>query len=236
MHLIYDIYIVARRLYDQCRHYLLDFCYGPTTIDSEIDYVREAKSQLKKSVNHLVVILGNESISIKDIVKITVWSRAADISFLSFYDHCGRLKKSKSALDEALLHKCGIKSQAPRCNGYRNGFSGHPSPRVTLLDMSDGKAGIVRVAQQLCEKAHTQKLDPKEVDKELINNCIMKESGVPEPDLALYCGDVCSTFGFLPWHSRVTEFLPLNSHHDISAQKFVSLLRRYSKCEQRLGT
>lgn len=87
------------------------------------------------------------------------------------------------------------------------GFVGKPFPHVTLLDISDGKAGIVRVARQLCEKAHAKEIQPSEVNLESIHEYVMKDAGVPEPDLAMYCGDICSIYGFLPWHSRVTEFL-----------------------------
>ena len=88
-----------------------------------------------------------------------------------------------------------------------SGFVGKPFPHVTLLDISDGKAGIVRVARQLCEKAQAKEMKSCEVNLEFIHEFIIKDAGVPEADLAIYCGDICSTYGFLPWHSRVTEFL-----------------------------
>ena len=91
IHLIYDIYLEARRLFDHCRQYFLDIYYGPFNLKSELDYICKEKSFLGKSLTHLVVILGNESISVKDIVKIALWSQAADITYVSFYDHKGKV-------------------------------------------------------------------------------------------------------------------------------------------------
>lgn len=91
IHLIYDIYLEARRLFDHCRQYFLDIYYGPRSLKSELDFVCNEKSSFGKSLSHLAVILGNESISIKDIVRITLWSQAADITYVSFYDHKGKV-------------------------------------------------------------------------------------------------------------------------------------------------
>lgn len=90
---------------------------------------------------------------------------------------------------------------------FVTGVTSNEFPHVMLLDISDGKASIVRVAQKLCEKARAGEITPDEVDLGLVHNFVLKEVGVPEPELGLYCGDVCSLFGFLPWHSRITEFL-----------------------------
>lgn len=236
LHVIYDIFSGTRHLFYNVKQYLEDTFCSPRGLKSEIEYVHRERVRLKKPLSHLVVILGNEVISIQDIVRITLWSHAAGVSYVSFYDHRGDLKKCKSALDEALMSAFQAKSHVPKTNGYKNGSVGKEFPHVMLLDMSDGKAGIVRVAQQLCKKALAKEIKPSEVDLELVHKFVINEVGVPEPELGLYCGDICSLYGFLPWHSRITEFLPLNSHHNVSVRTFMSLLRRYNKCEQRIGT
>lgn len=57
----------------------------------------------------------------------------------------------------------------------------------------------------------------------------------PDPDAAIYFGDVCSTYGFLPWHIRLTEFFPIKSQDTMTVQSFLDTLFKFSKCEQRFG-
>lgn len=57
----------------------------------------------------------------------------------------------------------------------------------------------------------------------------------PDPDLALYFGTVCCTYGLLPWHIRLTEFLPVESQQTMTVNTFISNLYKYAKCEQRFG-
>lgn len=236
LHVIYDIYVETRRLLQCALQYLQDCYFGGADLRAELELIRRERASLEKSLNHLAVILGSEVVSIKDVVRIALWSHAAGASYVSFYDPSGKLKKSKPALDEALVSACQTKSHIPKVNGYINGFAGRQVPHVMLLDITDGKAGIVRAAQQICEKALAKELATHDVNLDLMNEYVIKEAGVPEPELALYCGDICSLYGFLPWHSRITEFLPLESHHNVSVWTFVSILRRFYKCEQRLGT
>lgn len=236
IHVIYDIYSEARRLLRYAIQYFEDFYFGPWDLKAELDFIRHNKTSLTKPLSHIAVILGSEVVSIKDIVRFTLWSHAAGVSYVSFYDHSGKLKKCKSALDEALASECEIKSHIPKTNGYRNGIAGKQYPHIMLFDITDGKASIARIARELCEKALAKEITQDEINLNFLNEIVLKEAGVPEPELGLYCGDVCSTYGFLPWHSRVTEFLPINSHHNASVRTFVSVLRRFNKCEQRLGT
>uniref|UniRef100_A0A7R9EQQ5 ditrans,polycis-polyprenyl diphosphate synthase [(2E,6E)-farnesyldiphosphate specific] n=1 Tax=Timema bartmani TaxID=61472 RepID=A0A7R9EQQ5_9NEOP len=74
-----------------------------------------------------------------------------------------------------------------------------------------------------------------EIDQDLVGSLIQSEVNIPDPDLAIYCGKTCSTFGLLPWQIRVTEFLHLPTHHNINVKEFVSLLDRFGCCEQRFG-
>lgn len=57
----------------------------------------------------------------------------------------------------------------------------------------------------------------------------------PDPDAAIYFGDICSTYGYLPWHIRLTEFFPIKSQHTMTVYSFLETLFKFSKCEQRFG-
>jgi len=58
-------------------------------VEDELELISRHVKLYDKIPSHLVVILGNESISYRDLANIAVWCIAAGISFLSFYDHHG---------------------------------------------------------------------------------------------------------------------------------------------------
>jgi len=55
----------------------------------EVAFVISAVKELQKVPKHLVLLLGTETLSVKDVVNIVKWSLAAGIPFLSFHDHQG---------------------------------------------------------------------------------------------------------------------------------------------------
>lgn len=57
----------------------------------------------------------------------------------------------------------------------------------------------------------------------------------PDPDAAIYFGELCSTYGFLPWHIRLTEFFPIKSQQTMTVYSFLETLFKFSKCDQRFG-
>jgi dehydrodolichyl diphosphate syntase complex subunit NUS1 len=59
-------------------------------MEDELDYISRHVKLFDKVPSHLVVIVGNETISYRDLANITVWCIAAGISFISFYDHHGK--------------------------------------------------------------------------------------------------------------------------------------------------
>lgn len=58
-------------------------------VEDELERISRHVKLYDKIPSHLVVILGNESISYRDLANIAVWCIAAGISFVSFYDHHG---------------------------------------------------------------------------------------------------------------------------------------------------
>jgi undecaprenyl pyrophosphate synthase len=59
---------------------------------------------------------------------------------------------------------------------------------------------------------------------------------MPDPEVALYFGKTTCTAGFLPWHIRLTEFIQISHKlHHLSLDKFIRVLYKYAKCEQRFG-
>jgi dehydrodolichyl diphosphate syntase complex subunit NUS1 len=60
---------------------------------------------------------------------------------------------------------------------------------------------------------------------------------IPDPDLALYFGHVQSTYGFLPWQIRLTEFFKIDNSYkkDLKLRKFIDVLFKFAKVQQRFG-
>uniref|UniRef100_A0A3Q2PKM2 ditrans,polycis-polyprenyl diphosphate synthase [(2E,6E)-farnesyldiphosphate specific] n=1 Tax=Fundulus heteroclitus TaxID=8078 RepID=A0A3Q2PKM2_FUNHE len=62
-----------------------------------------------------------------------------------------------------------------------------------------------------------------------------ESKNIPDPELVVKFGPVNSTLGFLPWHIRLTEFISLPSHKNVSYEDLFGALQQYSSCQQRLG-
>jgi dehydrodolichyl diphosphate syntase complex subunit NUS1 len=58
-------------------------------VEDEVGFISRHVKLFDKIPSHLVVIVGNETISYRDLANIAVWCIAAGISFISFYDYHG---------------------------------------------------------------------------------------------------------------------------------------------------
>lgn len=118
----------------------------------------------------------------------------------------------------------------PPINGYKSRLF------VNFFDPDDGKGQIIRTTQTLAEDTKTGKLKLDEITIDFVDKKLNKQVwGLPDPDLALCFGEVCSNFGFLPWQTRLTEFLSIKSQSSVKSTDFVRSLFRFAKCEQRFG-
>ncbi|XP_069676297.1 dehydrodolichyl diphosphate synthase complex subunit nus1 isoform X2 [Periplaneta americana] len=172
-------------------------------IADELGYISKQVKLFEKIPSHLVVIVGNETISFKDLANIAVWCIAAGISFISFYDH--------------------------------QGVTSSHSLHLNIFSLADGKGSLVELTKTLCQSVLSGQTKSSEVNRFVIDEKLHKEMEIPDPELILYCGDICSMYGFLPWQIRVTEFLQLNTHHNLKVTDFTKVLSKYGKCVQRFG-
>jgi dehydrodolichyl diphosphate syntase complex subunit NUS1 len=78
---------------------------------------------------------------------------------------------------------------------------------VNIFSLSDGKEALVQLTKSICHSALSGQIKSADINLDIIDRNLQAEMDIPDPELALVCGDVCSTYGFLPWHIRVTEFL-----------------------------
>lgn len=114
---------------------------------------------------------------------------------------------------------------------HKNGYIGRKIYLKILRDF-DGKQSVVNVCKSMATLGDNS---VKNIDVQHINTLISKEFEFPDPDLGLYCGNVLKLYNYPPWQIRVTEFLPIGTHHNIKFNKFIDCLTIYGRCEQRLG-
>lgn len=112
---------------------------------------------------------------------------------------------------------------------YKNGLMKELS--VNFLSAAESKRRITEISRQM---AHDRNIQADDINVEFMNKKFT-EIIDPEPELAIYFGDVCSTYGLLPWHIRLTEFIGLPSQKSTTARTFVQTIAKYAKCEQRFG-
>lgn len=229
---------------------------------SEKYLIEQKKRNLDKIPTHLAVILGTETPNFQILSKIIFWCFSAGIPNISFYDHQGTFTILKIILSSNFSfihiilgilvssnHKmyeylsrwrkdnddkiCWNMNTRDICGSqitYKNGFKKELS--VNFLSPRECKSKIVEVCRSL---ASEKDLSLNNINVQAINK-EMSKIVKPDPDLAIYFGDeICSTYGFLPWHIRLTEFLPIASQQSMTVYTFLGTLFKFAKCEQRLG-
>lgn len=120
---------------------------------------------------------------------------------------------------------------------HRNGYKKHIV--VNLYSSEDGHEKFNQLlTRELCrESVSGTECDSKKITIDYIDEKLRKLYGdLPDPDLAVYFGNVCCTTGFMPWQIRLTEFIPISYKlPSLTFEKYVRVLYKYAKCEQRFG-
>lgn len=195
-----------------------------------------------KKPQHIAVILGTESVSYKDLVKLITWCFIAEVSNISFYDHKNEInpyqlyesviKYNRESIQRIKWGKSFdtyVKQMAKKdINGYR----WQPTLEVNVYNsILVGRNILIDVVKQLCQDG----IHSIDVDINTIDVRLKAQTESSDPDLAIVFGDVLSTFGYLPWDLRVTEIHQMYSHHGVTLQEFLTILEKYARCDQRFG-
>ncbi|NXH10027.1 NGBR synthase, partial [Bucco capensis] len=197
---------------------------------------------LQKLPVHMGLVVTGEEPSYADMASLVVWCMAVGISYVSVYDHNGIFKRNNSRLMDEIL-KQQQELLGLDCSKYTVKLANQDKADQVLncqstlkvLSPEDGKADIVKAAQNFCQLVAQQQRTYADLDVNLLDNLLSSSNGFPDPDLVLKFGPVDSTLGFLPWHIRLTEIISLPSHLNISYEDFFSALHHYAACEQRWG-
>ncbi|XP_058128030.1 dehydrodolichyl diphosphate synthase complex subunit nus1 [Anopheles ziemanni] len=202
-----------------------------------------------KVPKHLVVVLGPEEPNYTMLSNYILWAYAANIEYVSFYDHNGLVKRNHEQIMryvwDVRLDDTSDKLEWSRQQAVPSSvecFEAWPrSGRRTVVAFfspEDGKPGLVNLSRSIGVSVRKRDLALSEVNIDYLDRQLQAaHNHIPDPDLAIYFGNICSTYGLLPWQIRLTEFLPLERRlRDSNEQHFVNCLLKYGKCEQRIGT
>ncbi|EEZ97509.1 dehydrodolichyl diphosphate synthase complex subunit Nus1 [Tribolium castaneum] len=218
LNVIYTIYEIIASIFRQ--KLLIFLCH-------EID---SRPKKITKVPTHLTVLLGNEEPAVKDLANLILWCLSARITFISFYDYKGSLRQCEDKLRQLVEEKKNEEDHVIWHSRpdfvHKNGYKGRKI-HVKLLGEEDGRGTIANVTKTLASAANSDLL---QFETELL-----KQFEFPDPDLGVCCGKTFSLYGYPPWQIRVTEFLTLQTHHNITLETFIHLLYRFNKCEQRYG-
>ncbi|CAL8393027.1 unnamed protein product [Arctogadus glacialis] len=193
---------------------------------------------------HVGLLIVEEQPSYTDIANLVVWCMAVGISYVSVYDNHGVFRKNDTLLLEKIVRqqdRLGLEDSKYNVEFLSNGntvqqdqiVSGQPV--VNVLSPEDGKHSIVEAARRFCRTVEQKEKTSKDIDVPMFDALLRESKNIPDPELVMKFGPVDSTLGFLPWHIRLTEFVSLPSHVDVSYEDFLVALQRYSTCEQRQG-
>lgn len=141
------------------------------------------------------------------------------------YEHLSRWRKDNDKICWNTNNRDVCGSQVVYKNGLKKELS------VNFLSPRECKMKIADVCRTM---ATDTSILPEQINISSVHERCAKIVN-PDPDAAIYFGDVCSTYGFLPWHIRLTEFFPIKSQQTMTVYSFLNTLFTFSKCEQRFG-
>ncbi|KAM7394911.1 hypothetical protein PAMA_006584 [Pampus argenteus] len=200
---------------------------------------------LEKLPVHIGLLVAEEEPSYTDIANLVVWCMAVGISYVSVYDNHGIFRKNNSRLLEEIVRQqqdlLGVEGSKynveflSNCSDKQQHHVVSCRPTVKVLSPEDGKQSIVKAAQHLCRAVENKERSSKDISVSMLDTLLRETKNIPDPELVVKFGPVNSTLGFLPWHIRLTEFISLPSHRNISYEDLLGVLQRYSVCQQRLG-
>ncbi|XP_055710645.1 dehydrodolichyl diphosphate synthase complex subunit Nus1 [Phlebotomus papatasi] len=202
------------------------------------EYIKLHREHLDKMPQHLAVILGFEEPNFLTLSNLIYWAMASDISYISIYDHQDILQSRLEDFREFVRGSKVTPGHVAFVSG-RQGMDGNgfkSQIKVQILSKSDGKPAIGNLCRTLSQEVQRGDLQPDQIDVDYINKRLSDLTGrIPDPDVAIYTGNFCCTYGFLPWQSRLTEFIPMGSQQDFSLDNYLSVLYQFAKKEQRFG-
>ncbi|XP_030021203.2 dehydrodolichyl diphosphate synthase complex subunit nus1 [Manduca sexta] len=240
VHLIVNVLVTVQNVYLKYFHKK----FNNTTVEvtkCDIKLILEHVPQLTKRPKHLLFLSDNEHHSLKDLAKVVIWCLVAGVPYVSFHDVTGELKKNEEKLFQAVeRNKRGIPgcikwADKPDLNGYTNGIQAH-TVIVNIFSSYDGRPTIAQCIRQLAEEKIKYSRKSNEFTAQEFDEVLkFIYPSIPDPEVILYTGPLCTTRGALPWQIRLSEFIQLSKDHSVNIDSFVGAMYKYNKCDQRFG-
>jgi len=197
-------------------------------------------SKLPKHMGYLInEDVGSDNYS--DLSNLVVWAIALGIQNISLYDRHGILKSAEVRLGKIIREKVhnllGLTAKYVilKNDSTTQRITYSNSVCVHLLSEEDGKPDILAAGKKITSDYCTKKIKLSEITIDYVDKYLEASENVPDPDLLIQFGPVSSLLGFLPWQTRLTEILHVQTHVNLSFKQFYGLLEKYSKCDQRFG-
>uniref|UniRef100_A0A674HZ81 ditrans,polycis-polyprenyl diphosphate synthase [(2E,6E)-farnesyldiphosphate specific] n=1 Tax=Terrapene triunguis TaxID=2587831 RepID=A0A674HZ81_9SAUR len=134
---------------------------------------------LEKLPVHMGLVVTEEEPSYADMASLVVWCMAVGISYVSVYDHHGIFKRNNARLMDEIL-KQQQELLGLDCSKYTVEFANQDKTDQVLncqstlkvLSPEDGKADIVRAAQNFCQLVAQQQRKYTDLDVNVLNNLL----------------------------------------------------------------
>lgn len=239
VHLVVKILVAVQNVY---RKLFIKDCISPKgqVTKRDIQMLLEIVPRQKNRLKHLVVLANSNDHTINDLAQLVIWSLIVGIPYVSFYDVTGHLKTLEDKLFlEIEKNKKGIPgcikwANKPDLNGYTNGIQAN-TVFINIFTYSDGKPRIAECIKLIAKGDLKCTRSCNEYTAQEFGEAVQFKPVIPDPDLVLYTGALCCTFGLLPWQIRLCEFIQLSVHHNININCYLGALHKYNKCDQRFG-
>lgn len=229
-----------------------------STKESELQLIESSVLDLEKIPKHIIVILNinnEKDVDLSQLTNLIYWSLSSGINYISFYDYKGIVKHQlASSLHHVIHEKLNISDNENIVWGpnyqnnsegikfpHRNGYRRHIVINLYSSDDGYGKFNEL-LTDELCKKTNNVDdeediLNSRNITIDKVDRKLSKLFGnIPDPELAIYFGNVTCTAGVLPWHIRLTEFIQIAyKQHHLSLDKYLRVLYKYARCEQRFG-
>jgi undecaprenyl diphosphate synthase len=107
--------------------------------------------------------------------------------------------------------------------------------RLNLALSYGGRAEIVDMARAIAEKAAAGKLDPDQIDEQLVSQHLYTND-LPDPDLMIRTSGEMRISNFMLWQLAYSELFVIPTlWPDFSREEFVDILAKFQKRERRFG-
>ncbi|CAG9787873.1 unnamed protein product [Diatraea saccharalis] len=240
VHLVVSVLVAVQNVYLRIRTQYNDFSGGEEAAN-DVEVILRHIPYIIKKPKHLVILTDMTQHTLKDLALVVIWSLVAGVPYISFHDVTGELKENETKLFlEVEKCKKGVPgcikwSNRPNLNGYTNGIQAH-TITINVFTASDGRPKIAECIRKIANnelncKRKTNEFTAQEFDE------VLRQfyPSIPDPDLVMYTGSSCRTYGLLPWQIRLSEFVQLSLDQCINIQCYIGALYKYNKCDQRFG-